>query len=139
MPFAIAVVSPPTAAYAWLVIALAGLVYAAYVPRLVTAFGGTSAGALAVLGYTAIPPDAAGLVLLALGVLLLNCEFLRPTFGAAAIGGLAAAAVGSWRLLGAAPPVEPLPAELRVALAAAGALALLAATERAIRRYTLPE
>jgi membrane-bound serine protease (ClpP class) len=138
MPFTIAVVSPPAGAYAWLVVAIGGLSYAAYVPRFVVAFAGAAAAALAALGYLHAPPDTAGLVLLALGVLLLNLEFLRPTFGAAALAGLAVTTGGSWRLLGVAPPLEPLPATLRVACAVVGALALLAITERAVRRYTLP-
>jgi membrane-bound serine protease (ClpP class) len=138
MPFAIAVVSPPAGAYAWLVVAIGGLLYAMYVPRFVIGFVGASAGTLAALGYLHVPPDAAGLVLLALGVLLLNLEFLRPTFGAAAMAGLAATTAGSWRLLGVVPPLAPLPAELRFACAVVGALALLVITERAVRRYTLP-
>ncbi len=138
MPFAIAVVSPPAGAYAWLIIAIGGLLYATYVPRFVIAFVGAAAGTLAALGYLHVPPDAAGLVLLAFGVLLLNLEFLRPTFGAAAVAGLVATTAGSWRLLGAAPPLTPLPAALRIACAVVGALALLVITERAVRRYTLP-
>jgi membrane-bound serine protease (ClpP class) len=138
MPFAIAVVSPPAAAYAWLVVALAGIVYAAWVPRVVTAFGGASAAVLSALGYVAVPPDAAGVALLALGVLLLNVEFLRPTFGVAAVAGFTSAAAGSWRLLAATTPVAPLPAVLRAAFAVGGALVLLIATERAVRRHTLP-
>jgi len=63
MPFAIAVVSPPVWAYAWLVVATAGLVYATYVPRFVIAFAGATAGTLAALGYLQIPPDAAGAVM----------------------------------------------------------------------------
>jgi len=137
MPFAIAIVSPPAGAYAWLVVAIAGLSYAIYVPSFVIAFAGATAATLAALGYLHVPPDAAGLVLLALGVLLLNLEFLRPTFGAAAIAGLSAAMTGSWRLLGVVPPVAPLPAALRIACAVAGALVLLVITERAVRRYTL--
>jgi membrane-bound serine protease (ClpP class) len=138
MPFAIAFVSPPAGAYAWLVVGIGALLYAAYVPRFVVAFAGATAATLAALGYLQLPPDAAGLVLLAIGVLLLNVEFLRPTFGAAAIAGLVATTAGSWRVLGAAPPVVPLPPALRIACAIVGALALLVITERAVRRYTLP-
>jgi membrane-bound serine protease (ClpP class) len=138
MPFALAVVSPPAGAYAWLVVAIGGLSYALYVPRIVIAFAGAAAGILATLGYLHVPPDAAGLVLLALGVPLLNFEFLRPTFGAAGIAGLAATTAGSWRLLGTTPPLAPLPVPLRIACAVVGALALLVITERAVRRYTLP-
>ncbi len=138
MPFAIAVVSPPVGAYAWLVIAIGGLLYATYVPRFVIAFASATAGAFAALGYLHVPPDAVGLLMVALGVFLLNLEFLRPTFGVAAMAGLAATAVGSWRLLGVAPPLAPLPAPLRIVCAVVGALALLVVTERAVRRYTLP-
>ncbi|MEO8465783.1 MAG: hypothetical protein ABI640_10620 [Gammaproteobacteria bacterium] len=138
MPFAIAIVSPPAAAYAWLVIAIGGLVYAAYAPRFVIAFAGATAAVLAGLGYLHVPPDAPGLALFVLGVLLLNLEFLRPTFGAAALAGLAITTVGSWRLLDAAPPVAPLPTPLRIACAGVGALVLLVITERAVRRYALP-
>jgi len=138
MPFAIAVVSPPAGAYAWLVVAIGGLSYGVYAPQFVIVFAGAAAGTLAALGYLHAPPDPAGLGLLAFGVLLLNLEFLRPTFGAAAIVGLAAATAGSWRLLGAAPPLVPLPTALRIAYAASGALALLLITERAVRRYALP-
>ncbi len=138
MPFAIAVVSPPAGAYAWLVIAIGGLVYATYVPRFVIAFAGATAGALAALGYLHAPPDAVAVPLLTLGVLLLNLEFLRPTFGAAAMAGLAATTAGSWCLLRAAPPLAPLPTTLRIACAILGTLALFLITERAVRRYTLP-
>jgi membrane-bound serine protease (ClpP class) len=138
MPFAVAVVSPPAGAYAWLVVAIGGLLYALYVPRFVIAFAGVAAGTLAALGYLHVPPDAAGLVLLAVGVLLLNLEFLRPTYGIAAVAGLAATTAGSWRLLGVAPPLTPLPVTLRILCAVVGALTLLVITERAVRRYTLP-
>ena len=138
MPFAIAVVSPPVCAYAWLVVAIAGLLYATYVPRFVIAFAAATAGTLAALGYLQIPPDVAGLVMFALGVLLLNLEFLRPTFGAAALAGLAATMLGSWRLLGVTPPLAPLPEPWRLVCAVVGALVLLVITEHAVRRYALP-
>jgi membrane-bound serine protease (ClpP class) len=138
MPFAIVVVSPPACAYAWLIAAIGGLLYAAYVPRAVVGMSGAAAGGLATLGYLQAPPDPTGLVLLALGVLLLNLEFRVPAFGAAALLGLATTATGSWRVLAAVPPVPPLSPALRIALSAVGALALLLITERAVRRHTLP-
>jgi membrane-bound serine protease (ClpP class) len=139
VPFAIAVVSPPAGAYAWLVAGIAGLVYAAYVPRsFVVGFAGAAAVVLASLGYLHVPPDRLGLAGVAIGVLLLNLEFLVPTFGAAAVVGLAAAAAGSWRLLATPLPALALPDTLRAALAITGTLALLIVTGRAARRYTLP-
>jgi membrane-bound serine protease (ClpP class) len=139
MPLAIAVVVPPAAAYAWLVASIAGLLYAAYAPRtVVIGLAGGAAGVLALLGYLHVPPDGLGLALLGLGVLLLNAEFLLPTFGAAVVAGLVATTLGSWRLLGALPPVAPLPFAARCTLALAGPVVLLVVTARSVRRYTLP-
>ena len=138
MPFVLAIVNPPACAYAWLVLALCGVLHASYVPRFTTGLAGTAAGALATLGYLHAPPSGAALALLALGLLLRNLEFLRPTFGAALIAGLATTTAGSWWLLAVQSPAAPLPPPLRVALAVAGSLALLVSTEGAVRRYTLP-
>ncbi len=139
MPLTIAAVSPPAGAYAWLVAGIAGLVYAAYMPRaFVLAFAGAAAVALALSGYLHVPPDRFGLAGVAIGTGLLNLEFFVPTFGAAAIAGLAAVAAGSWRLLASQPPVTPLSATAHAALAIAGTLMLLAVTGRAVRGYTLP-
>ena len=102
------------------------------------AFAGGAAITLALLGYLHVPPDLLGIAGIAIGTLLLNLEFLVPTFGAAALGGLAAVTAGSWRVLIALPPVTPLPVTLHAALAIAGALALFAVTARAVRRCTLP-
>jgi membrane-bound ClpP family serine protease len=139
VPIAVAVVSPPAGAYAWLVAGISGLLYAAYAPRsFVIGVAGGAAVLLSLLGYLHVPPDYVGLAGFAIGVLLLNLEFLAPTFGAAAIAGLAATVAGSWRLLATRPPVPPLPDALHTALAVAGALVLFAVAERAVRRYTLP-
>jgi membrane-bound ClpP family serine protease len=138
VPLAIAIVVPPAAAYAWLIVGMAGLLYAAYAPRtFVIGMAGAAAAALAALGYLHVPPDGTGLVLLAVGMLLLNVEFLAPTFGVAVLGGLAATLLGSWRLLATLPPVAPLPVGARCALALAGPLVLLVVTARGVRRYTL--
>lgn len=137
MPFALLIVSPPAAAYAWLVLALCGLLRCAYVPRFVPGLAGGAAGVLATLGYLHAPPDGGALALLAGGVVLLNVEFLRPTFGAALIAGLVAATAGSWRLLAMQPPAAPLPTAAQGALAVGGALVLLVCTQRAVRRYAL--
>src|SRR5258706_8744476 len=60
MPFAIAIVSPPAGAYAWLVVAIGGLSYPIYAPRFVIAFARATAATPAPLGYLHLPPDAAG-------------------------------------------------------------------------------
>jgi membrane-bound ClpP family serine protease len=78
------------------------------------------------------------LLLLASGVVLLQIEFLRPTYGAALLIGLAASIVGSWQLLAPAPGASgTLAPALRVALAVTGTLTLTAAVLRGLRLRTL--
>ncbi len=136
MPLSVAVLQEPIAAYGLLVVAAAGLLRVVYVPgAFVPGFTGIAAALLAILAYLATPPPATGLLLLALGIALLNAEFVFTTFGCAGAAGMAAAFYGSWLLLeapGAAPPLA------RGCLAGAGTLALLAAVLRGWRRHTLP-
>jgi membrane-bound ClpP family serine protease len=87
---------------------------------------------LALLAYLQIPPSAAGLAWLCVGVALLHVEFLWPAFGAAGLLGLGSAAWGSSLLLAAVAP------SARLSLALAAALVLLAAVARTMRLRTLP-
>lgn len=138
MPFAVALLCHPAGAYGCLVTALGAFVYACHTRRFVPAFTATSAALLSALAFLQVPPDAAGLLLLVLGVALLQLEFLAPTYGAALLTGLTLSASGSWRLLAAAPGAAvALPAALRIAVAVAGTLALLAAVVRGFRLRTL--
>jgi len=133
MPFAIAVLTHSISGYCLLVAAIAALVYAAYVPgAFVAAFAGVGATLLAILAFMAAPPPPAGLVAIALGVVLFNVEFRLPTYGCAGAAGLGAATLGSWWLL---TPIAPA---FRFSLAVGGTLLLLAAVGRALRRHTLP-
>jgi membrane-bound serine protease (ClpP class) len=134
MPFAVALLCHPAGAYACLVTALAAFVYAWHTRRFVPSFTAASAGALTTLAFLQVPPDAAGVALVALGVALLQAELVLPTFGAALVAGYTASVVGSWRLLAAMPGST---ATLRLAIAIAGTSALLAAVLRGFRLRTL--
>jgi membrane-bound serine protease (ClpP class) len=134
MPLAVALLCHPAGSYVCLVTALAAFVYSCHVRRFVPAFTAASAAALTVLAFVQVPPDAAGVVLLALGVALLQAELVLPTYGAALLGGCAASVAGSWRLLEVTPA---LPMVLRLALAIAGTSALLVAVLRGFRLRTL--
>ena len=101
MPFAVALLCHPAGAYTCLVVALAAFVYAWHTRRFVPAFTAASAALLTTLSFLHVPPDSSALLLLAIGVVLLQVEFLRPTYGAALLIGLAASIVGSWQLLAA--------------------------------------
>ncbi len=135
MPFAVALLCHPAGSYACLVTALAAFVYACHTRKFVAAFTATSATALTTLAFLQVPPELAGLALVAAGVALLQAELLVPTYGATLVAGCAACVAGSWRLLAAA---TPLPPAVRLALALAGTAALLATVLRAFRLRTLP-
>lgn len=138
MPLAVALLCHPAGAYVCLIAALAGLVYAWHTRTFVPAFTAASAALLTTLSFLHVPPDAFALLLLASGVVLLQTEFLRPTYGAALLVGLSASIVGSWQLLGAAPGASgTLAPAVRVALALTGTLTLAAAVLRGLRLRTL--
>ncbi len=136
MPPSIAVLHAPIVAYGLIVLAAAGLLRIAYVPSAFLAgFTGTAAGLLALLAYLATPPPTAGVLLLALGIVLLNAELLFTTFGCAGAAGLATAFYGSWQLLDTTAAAPPL---VRACIASLGTLALLATVLRGWRHRTLP-
>jgi membrane-bound serine protease (ClpP class) len=132
MPFAVALLHHPAGAYAFLVAAIVGLLYAAQRPAFLPAFAGIGAGFLALLAFVDMARDPLGFVVLGVGIVLLHIEFLVPTIGAAGVVGVGAAAWGSWVLL------APLPTAARGAVALLGALMLLAAVARTMRLRTLP-
>jgi membrane-bound ClpP family serine protease len=138
MPFAVALLCHPVGAYTCFVTALAAFVYAYHSRRFVPAFTAASAGVLTTLAFAHVTPDAAGVALVAVGVGLLQTELVLPTFGAALLAGCASSLAGAWRLLdGAAIVTQALPTTLRLAIAAAGTLTLLASVLRGFRLRTL--
>jgi membrane-bound serine protease (ClpP class) len=138
MPFAVALLCHPAGAYGCLVVALAAFVYAWHTRRFVPAFTAASAALLTTLSFLHVPPDSLAALLLAIGVVLLQVEFLRPTYGAALLLGLGASIVGSWQLLAPAPGASgTLAPPLRIALALTGTLMLAAAVLRGLRLRTL--
>jgi membrane-bound serine protease (ClpP class) len=133
MPFTVALVVQPAGTFTLLVGALAGLLYFGYVrSAVVPGLAGVAAALLAALGYAQVPPPIVGLVAVAGGIILMNVEFVLPTFGCAGVAGVAAFASGAWWLL------DPAPALVRVALGLAGAGLLLTTIGAALRRITLP-
>lgn len=132
MPLAVALLCHPLGAFAALVTAIVAALYAAQSRRFLPAFTATSAALLALLAFLQVPPLAAGIVWLGVGVALLHLEFLRPTFGIAGLLGVGSASFGSYLLLA---PLAPL---ARGSVALAAGLVLLAAVARTMRLRTLP-
>jgi membrane-bound serine protease (ClpP class) len=138
VPIAIALLHHPLGAYACLVIAIAGIVHGGITRRFLSLFSGGSAAMLAALAFLTTPPNAAGLLLLAVGVVLMNVEFRLPTFGAAGLTGCAATFAGSLAMLAPSIADAAIVAFEAIAAASAGTLALVLAVYAAQRRVTLP-
>ena|SRR5688572_12555726 len=132
MPLAVALLCHPVGTLTALIAAIVFTLYAAQSHRLVTTFAAVSAALLTLLAFLQVPPSAAGLTWLVVGVALLHAEFFWPTFGVAGVLGLAAAAWGSCLLLAALAPAP------RSGVALLAALVLLAAVARTMRLRTLP-
>ena len=132
MPFAAALLCHPAGTFTALVASIVATLYAAQAHRFLPSFTAVSAALLTLLAFLQVPPSAAGLAWLAIGVALLHAEFLWPTFGAAGLLGVGATTWSSWTLLAA---LAPFP---RGALALLGAAVLLAAVARTMRLRTLP-
>src|SRR5512134_2006136 len=127
MPLAVALLCHPVGTLTALVAAIVFALYGAQSHRFLPAFTAVSAALLTLLAFLQVPPSAAGLALVCVGVVLLHAEFLWPTSGVVGLLGLGSAAWGSSLLLAALPPVP------RGGTALLGALLLLAAVARTMR------
>ena len=72
MPFAVAILCHPAGAYGCLVTAVGAFVYACHTRTFVPAFTATSAALLTGLAFLQVPPDAAGVLLVVVGVAYCN-------------------------------------------------------------------
>jgi len=132
MSFAVALLCHPIGTLTALVVGIVSALYAAQSRRFLPAFTAVAAGLLTILAFLQVPPNAAGLVCLGVGVALLHAEFFWPSFGIAGVLGLGTAALGSFALLAALAPVP------RGVIALLAAFMLLAAVARTMRLRTLP-
>jgi len=137
MPFAVALLHHPAGIYVFLVAAIVASLYAAQRPAFVPTFAGLAACLLALLGFMAVPPSYAALLLLATGVVLLHLEFLLPTSGFAGTLGLGVTAWASLLLL-APSAMQPWAGPSRFAVAIVGTLVVFGAVAHTMRLRTLP-
>ena len=96
MSFAVALLCHPVGTLTALVTGIVFALSAAQSRRFLPAFTAVSAGLLTILAFLQVPPSAAGLAWLAVGVALLHAEFFSATFGLAGVVGICAAAWGSF-------------------------------------------
>ena len=132
MSFSVTLLCHPVGTLTALVAGIVFALYAAQSRRFLPAFTAVSAALLTILAFLQVPPSAAGLAWLAVGIALLHAEFFWPTFGIAGLLGFGTAAWGSCLLLAALAPVP------RSVIALLTALLLLAAVARTMRLRTLP-
>jgi len=94
------IITDPQIAYFLLMIGIYGLIYEVTHPGAVFpgVIGGTSL-VLAILAFNYLPITAAGIVLLALGILFMVAEFKAPGIGILAIGGVICFLLGSFLLI----------------------------------------
>jgi membrane-bound ClpP family serine protease len=133
MPIAIVLLDHPAGVYAFLVIAVSGLLHGCITRRFLQLLMGVAATLLTALAFATRAPEPAGALLIVLGAVLMNIEFRLATFGVAGLGGCAAAFAGSLGVLATARPEAAPPSAIAACLAAIGTLALLLAAYRTQR------
>lgn len=138
MPLPIVLLHHPAVGYGLLVVAIAGLVYGGLTRRVVSLVVGSAAALLAAFVSLSTPPNAASLLLVAAGIVLLNIEFRLPTFGIAGLLGCCATFTGSLLMLAPSSTFTTVRGLPTLALATAGTIVLSLAVYAAQRRLTLP-
>jgi membrane-bound serine protease (ClpP class) len=134
-------VADPNIALILMMLGVYGLLFEFYSPGLgVGGVIGVISLLLALYGFAMLPINAAGVLLLLVGIALMAAEAITPTFGILGIGGAVAFVAGSLMLIDADVPgmeislafVVPLAAVSALLLAGTGAFALRARKRPAV-------
>lgn len=135
----LAVITNPTVAYLLLMIGIYGLLFEGLNPgALVPGTIGAIALLLALYAFQVLPVNYAGLLLIALGIVLIVSEAFVPSFGALGIGGVIAMMIGSIILMDTDVPgfTIDMTAIAAMALLASGVMFAIAAF--AARAWRIP-
>ncbi len=107
------IITNPTVAYFLLMIGFYGIFFELYNPgAVIPGVVGGICLLLGLYGLSLISISWLGLLLIILGVLLFVLELITPTFGALAVGGIVALALGSLMLIDPESPYGELPKEI---------------------------
>jgi membrane-bound serine protease (ClpP class) len=135
----LALITNPNVAYLLMLIGIYGLLLEGYNPGAVLpGVVGAISLLLALFAFQVLSVNYAGLALIALGVVLIVAESFVPSFGALGLGGVIAFVIGSVMLLDSEVPGFSIAWQLIAAMAAAGALVLLAIVSFAVRARRRP-
>jgi membrane-bound serine protease (ClpP class) len=117
----LSVITNPTVAYLLMMVGLYGLLLEGYNPgSFVPGIVGGICLLIAVYAFQILPVNYVGLLLIALGIILIVAEAFAPSFGVLGIGGVVAMVIGSIVLMDTDVP------GFQIALEAIGATALFA-------------
>jgi membrane-bound serine protease (ClpP class) len=128
----LALLADPNVAFILFTIGALALLFELQAPTVLLGVGGVTAIALATIGFVNLPVDAAGLLLVAIGLILLALEPAIPSHGILTIGGVAAFVLGGSALYtqpnGFGPAVRVALPLLVIAAATAAAFGILITT-----------
>ena len=133
----------PNIAFLLFALGALALLFELHNPNLLTGIFGLVAIALSAVGFVNLPTDLAGLVLVAIGLILFALEPAIPSHGLLTIGGAIALVVGGFALYSQADRFGPavrvaLPLLAAVVVTGAGFGLLITATAIRTRRMTGP-
>jgi len=133
----------PNVAFLLFTVGVLALVFELQSPTLLVGVGGVTAIALAMIGFANLPVVPAGLLLVAIGLVLLALEPAIPSHGLLTVGGVAAFVIGGSALYsqsdGFGPAVRvAAPVLITAALTAAALGALITWTAIRTRRMAAP-
>lgn len=135
----LAVITNPTVAYLLLMIGIYGLLLEGYSPgSFVPGTVGAISLLLALYAFQVLPVNYAGLLLIALGIILIVSEAFVPSFGVLGIGGVVAMVVGSIILMDTDVPGFGLPLELIATVGLFCSVIMLALVTLAVRAWRQP-
>lgn len=135
----LAVITNPTVAYLLLMIGIYGLLLEGYSPgSFVPGTVGAISLLLALYAFQVLPVNYAGLLLIALGIILIVSEAFVPSFGVLGIGGVVAMVVGSIILMDTDVPGFGLPLELIATVGLFCSVITLALVTLAVRAWRQP-
>lgn len=122
----LAVLTNPTVAYILMLIGLYGLLLEGYSPgAILPGVLGSICLLLALYAFQILPINYAGLILIALGIILIVAETFVPSLGILGVGGVIAFVLGSIMLMDSDVPGYTISLALIAAIATAASAALL--------------
>ena len=135
----LAIITNPTVAYLLMMVGIYGLLLEGYNPgALLPGTVGAISLLLALYAFQVLPVNFAGLLLIALGIILIVSEALMPSFGVLGFGGIVALVVGSIILMDMDTPGFEIAIEVIASVATVSGLIMLGLAYMAVKSLRSP-